>query len=85
MDEAFDSDAPNHLQQYEGASNVGLNDRGRLVDAAIHMGLRREMDYRVAASHSGFDCAGIADVPFDKPISGVLFHRSQVGKICSVG
>ena len=63
--------APRLVQQGEGADDVGLDERGRAVDRAIDVGLRREVHHRVGLvgredlAHRG----GIGDVGADQHVA----------------
>ena len=70
---------PRLLQQREGADDVGLDERGRAVDRAIDMALRREVHHRVGLmrredlAHRG----GIGDVGADQHVAAWLRASSS--------
>ncbi len=85
MDEALDGHFAGDLQEDEGPGNVGLNHRSRLVDAAIDVGFRGEVNHRVAAGHGLFHAHRITDIAFYESIFLVAGDGVKICEIPGVG
>ena len=84
MNESLDVHLPRHLEQNEGSCHVGLDDRGGLVNAPIHVGLSRKMDNHIAAPHRFFGRNRVADVSPHEGIIWVFRDRFQIGQVSRV-
>ena len=70
-----------------GAQNVGLEEYARILDAAVHMALRRKVDHDIGVlllkqPEHRFP---IADIGLDEPEIGLVHHALQRGEVARVG
>ena len=67
------------VEQDVGAENVGLDELGGAEDRAVDVGLRGEVDDRLAAFGRGGDGLAVGDVALDELDVGSLEVRSVAG------
>ena len=79
--------AAHRFEQIEGADDVGLDEIAGTVDGAIHMALRREVDYRARAvlCEQPAHQLRIADVALHEDVARVVLQRCEVFQIARVG
>src|SRR5262245_6246269 len=66
--------------------DIGAHKRGRVMDAAIHMALSREVKQGSdAAADDAADRFPIGNVALDKAVARVLGQVNQVGQVAGVG
>ena len=75
------------LQQAERAHDVGLGEGERVLDAAIDMGFRREVDDAIdlLVLHQLVDAVEVADVHPDELVVGFVLDILQIGQVAGVG
>ena len=71
------------------AEHAGAEERRRVLDAAVHVRLGREIHDRVGVRDEGHDLVGVGDVAHQEPatarLGGVGLARPEVGGIAGVG
>jgi len=75
------------LQQIDRAHHIGLDKDFRIVDGAVHMGFRREVDdaFRIVFLQQGADQGGVADIALHKHMAGILLNPLQILQIAGIG
>lgn len=75
------------LEHGESTHDIGLGKGKGILDGAVDMTLRGEMDdaVDVLAAHEIGDSLKIADVGFDESIVGAVFDILQVGEVTGIG
>ena len=74
-----------HLEQNECSFDVCLDRRRRIIDAAIGVGLRSEMNYGIAIAHRGFSRRRIANVATKETIVGIICDYIKISEIARIG
>ena len=74
------------LEQHEGAEDVGLDELARRVDRAVDVGLRGEVDDRIAALDRGRHGVAVGDVAHGQlnPVRGQALEvlaAARVGQL----
>ena len=80
---------PAGVHQHRGADDVGLQEDARVLDAAIHMTLRREVydDVGVLLLEQPVHALPVADVQLHEPKVRVVHHRGegeQISRVCQL-
>src|SRR5579863_9790637 len=87
-----DMDKPNsgkttrHLQQTVGAQNIGAQKRGSILNAAVHVGLRRKVDdcVKLPAEKIG-NGSPVGDVAPNEGVPSVVRDVGQILRVARVG
>jgi hypothetical protein len=74
---------PGRLEDLEGADDVGLDERARLGEGVVVVGLRGEVDDRVAGGHQSVDQRAVGDVAHDQldSVARQAFERLAGGGV----
>ena len=67
--------------------NVGMQERRRVEDAAVHMGLRRKVHHRPRPTRpdDAVQQTGVRNVAMDECVVGMAFDVAQIRQVASVG
>jgi hypothetical protein len=91
MDETHAPETPRGLKETMGAENIGFQKGRSILNTAVHMSFRREVNDRVEPMLKDFmDSPLVSDVATHKVISVILcnlhkvFDVSRVGKLVEV-
>ncbi len=79
MHEPADPVPHRRVQQYLGAPHVGADERRRLVDGPVDVGLRGEVNHGVVPAHHIVDQVLVTDVAEDEAQARIALDRSEVG------
>ena len=77
---------PRGLEQRVGADHVGLDELGRAVDRAVHVGLGGEVHHRSRAELPKYlvQASSVADIDLVEPIARRLRDRAQRLEIAGI-
>src|SRR5262249_19535520 len=85
MDKTVYAQLARNLEKNKGSSDIGCDGGIRFVNAAIDMGLGREMNNRVTALHRSFNGERVTDIPFDETVVRVASGGREIYRIPSIG
>ncbi len=85
LHEAAHLRAAGGLQQHRRADDVGVDEVGRLQDAAVHVALGGEVDHRVDPRDRARHRLGVGDVGVDEAVGLVVGDVGDVGRVAGVG
>ena len=81
LHEAADAVLAGRVQEHTGPDHVRSGERLLVLDRAVHVGLRGEVDDRVAAAGRARDVVGLGDVALEE----LDLLQRQVGAVAGIG